>query len=218
MSLTWISRISFDSWDSHKLFFEIITCGSGCARVSATLQVFTPEWFLMAPLVDCVSLEMCGMYWVFSLCGRLGWVGEEEEVTGVILEHKDACKSRLFLNLSQTTRIECAVRSLIKLYCTDVSCEWVFCLHMITSLRKLGDGEKIPNSHWNEKARGLADYVPTKIQSHSCTFSKTTKLSLRRLSKGEVQQWDMSRTHRVALDWLFDKINLGPRIQIKWWQ
>ena len=25
----------------------------------------------------------------------------------------------------------------------------------------------------------------------------------------------VSRTHRVALDWLFDKINLEPKIQIK---
>ena len=26
----------------------------------------------------------------------------------------------------------------------------------------------------------------------------------------------VSRTHRVALDWLFDRINLDPRIQIKY--
>ena len=49
-------------------------CGSCGARVSATLQVFTPEWFLMAQLVDCGILEMRGMYWVFSLCGRIGLV------------------------------------------------------------------------------------------------------------------------------------------------
>ena len=36
------------------------------ARVSATLQFFTPEWFLMPQLVDWGSLEMCMMYWVFS--------------------------------------------------------------------------------------------------------------------------------------------------------
>ena len=27
---------------------------------------------------------------------------------------------------------------------------------------------------------------------------------------------DVSRTHRVALDWLFDRINLDPKIQIKY--
>ena len=28
--------------------------------------------------------------------------------------------------------------------------------------------------------------------------------------------WHVSRTHRVALDWLFDSINLDPRVQIKY--
>ena len=47
------------------------------------------------------------------------------QITTLILGHKDACKSRLVLNLSQAKRIECAVRAVIKLCCTDVSCEWV---------------------------------------------------------------------------------------------
>ena len=53
-------------------------CGSCGPRVPATLQVFTPEWFLMAQLVDCGILEMCGS----TECSRcvVGWVGEEEEV------------------------------------------------------------------------------------------------------------------------------------------
>ena len=44
------------------------------------------------------------------------------QMTKLILRHKDACKSRLVLNLSQAKRIECAVRAVIKLYCTSVSC------------------------------------------------------------------------------------------------
>ena len=116
--LIWISRISFDPWDSRK-FVGLMTCGSCCVRVSAVLQVFTAEWFLMAPLVGWVSLEMCGMYWEFSLCGRIGrWrrgsaqggrrVREQpwmthltRQMTKRILGHKDACQSRLVLNLSQ---------------------------------------------------------------------------------------------------------------------
>ena len=46
------------------------------------------------------------------------------QMTKLISGHKDACKSRLVLNLSQAKRIECAVRAVIKLYCTNVSCEW----------------------------------------------------------------------------------------------
>ena len=64
IQLIWISRIIFDPWHSRKLF-GLIPCGSCRARVSATLQVFTPEWFLMALHVDWESLEMCMMYWVF---------------------------------------------------------------------------------------------------------------------------------------------------------
>ena len=51
------------------------------------------------------------------------------QMTKLILGHKDACKARLVLNLSQAKRIECAVRAVIKLYCTDVYFEWVSCLH-----------------------------------------------------------------------------------------
>ena len=51
------------------------------------------------------------------------------QMTKLILKHKDACKSRLVLNLSQAKHNECALRAVIKLYCTDVSCECVSCLH-----------------------------------------------------------------------------------------
>ena len=46
--------------------------------------------------------------------------------------------------------------------------------------------------------------------SISCTSVKIMRLWSRWLSKVEIQQWDVSRTHRVALDWLFDRINLKP--------
>ena len=71
IKLIWISRTSFDPWDIRQ-FFGLITCGRYDARVSATLQVSTPEWSLMTQQVNRGSLEMCGMYWVFSLCGRIG--------------------------------------------------------------------------------------------------------------------------------------------------
>ena len=62
------------------------------------------------------------------------------QMTKLILVHKDACKSRLVLNSSQAKRVECAVRAVIKLYCTDVSCEWVSCPHtprVLTALLRL---------------------------------------------------------------------------------
>ena len=38
------------------------------------------------------------------------------QMTKLVLGHKEACKSRLVLDLSQANRIECAVRAVIKLY------------------------------------------------------------------------------------------------------
>ena len=44
----------------------LLIFGGECFRgFPSALQVFTPEWFLMALLVDWESLEMCVMYWVF---------------------------------------------------------------------------------------------------------------------------------------------------------
>ena len=51
------------------------------------------------------------------------------QMTKLILGHKDYCKSRLILDLSQAKRIECAVRAVTILFCTSVSCEWVSCPH-----------------------------------------------------------------------------------------
>ena len=62
------------------------------------------------------------------------------QMTTLILGQKDACKSRLVLNLSQAKRIECAVRAVIKLCCTDVSCEWVSCLHAPSIFCGRGEG------------------------------------------------------------------------------
>ena len=56
-----------------------------------------------------------------------------------------------------------------------------------------------------------------RIKKLYCMCLKTMKQWSRWLSKEGVPQWNMfSRTHRVALDWLFDRINLGSKIQIKY--
>ena len=50
-----------------------------------------------------------------------------------------------------------------------------------------------------------------------CMCLRTMKLWSKWLWKAGVQQMrHVSRTHRVALDWLFDRINLDPKIQIKY--
>ena len=53
--------------------------------------------------------------------------------------------------------------------------------------------------------------------SLSCTFLKTMKFVIKMIIKGRCPTMrHVSRTHRVALDWLFDRINLDPKIQVKY--
>ena len=53
-------------------------------------------------------------------------------------------------------------------------------------------------------------------RNHSCTFSKTNEAVLKMFIKGRSPTMrHVSRTHRFALDWLLDRINLDPKVQIK---
>ena len=50
-----------------------------------------------------------------------------------------------------------------------------------------------------------------------CMCLRTMKLWIKMIMKGRSPTIrHVSRTHRVALDWLFDRINLDPKIQIKY--
>ena len=54
------------------------------------------------------------------------------------------------------------------------------------------------------------------VRKLCCTCLKTTKPVIKMIIKGRSPTMrHVSRTHRVALDWLFDRINVDPKIQIK---
>ena len=120
-----------------------LTCGECFARVSATLQVFTPEWFLMAPLVDWEVLERLMMFrvcsWSRSCCpdcsacsGVLveGRMNEEEDVlvvneAGERATKGETCADQMtdsfqaHKDVMQFLSQACAVRSALvnRLYC-----------------------------------------------------------------------------------------------------
>ena len=51
--------------------------------------------------------------------------------------------------------------------------------------------------------------------SHNCTSFQDTEAVIKMITKGRSSTTiHVSRTHRVALDWLFDRIILDPKIQI----
>ena len=65
------------------------------------------------------------------------------------------------------------------------------------------------------------DSVPSNVQSANhelyCMCLKTMRLFIKMIMKGRSPTMrHVSRTHRVALDWLFDRINLDPKIQINY--
>ena len=56
-----------------------------------------------------------------------------------------------------------------------------------------------------------------RVKKLYCTCSKDNEAVIKMIIKGRSPTMrHVSRTHRVALDWLFDRINLDPKIQIKY--
>ena len=76
-------------------------------------------------------------------------------------------------------------------------------------------------SHNKIDAMQDLDSVPSNVQSASqeallCVFEDNEAV-IKMIIKGRSPTMrHVSRTHRVALDWLFDRINLDPKIQIKY--
>ena len=65
------------------------------------------------------------------------------------------------------------------------------------------------------------DFVPSNVQSGCqeallCLFEDNEAV-IKMIMKGRsLTMRHVSRTHRVSLDWPFDRINLDPKIQIKY--
>ena len=65
------------------------------------------------------------------------------------------------------------------------------------------------------------DYVPSNVQSSNqealLYVFEDNEAVIKMIMKGRSPTMrHVSRTHRVALDWLFDRVNLDPKIQIKY--
>ena len=62
------------------------------------------------------------------------------------------------------------------------------------------------------------DFIPSNVQfSHQESLLyvfKDNEAVIKMIIKGRMRH--VSRTHRVALDWLFDRINLDPKIKIRY--
>ena len=82
-------------------------------------------------------------------------------------------------------------------------------------------GRPVQRSQGKTNALNNIDCVPSKVQSSHqeallCVFQDNEAV-IKMITKGRSPTMrHVSRTHRVALDWLFDRINLDPKMQIKY--
>ena len=83
------------------------------------------------------------------------------------------------------------------------------------------DDHKHHKSHNKIDVMKDIDVVPSNVQSArqeaSLYVFEDNEAVIKMIIKGRSPTMrHVSRTHRVALDWLFDRINLDPKIQIKY--
>ena len=81
--------------------------------------------------------------------------------------------------------------------------------------------DKHHKSHNKIDAMKDIDSVPSNVQSARqetlLYVFEDSEAVIKKIMKGRSPtRRHVSRTHRVALDWLFDRINLDPKIQIKY--
>ena len=82
---------------------------------------------------------------------------------------------------------------------------------------------KTPTEKRNREVEQLSnlDFVPTNTHSSQgesqLYFFEDNEAVIKMIIKGRIPTMrHVSRTHRVALDWLLDRINLEPKIQVKY--
>ena len=78
-------------------------------------------------------------------------------------------------------------------------------------------GTLLPNTSSNKRTRNQAK-APTKHDIAVLYVFEDNEAVIQRIIEGRSRRTmrHVSRTHRVSLDWLFDRINLDPKIQIRY--
>ena len=106
---------------------------------------------------------------------------------------------------------------------------WDLIVSVLGNVSRVSDGSGKPESdvHKRQKSHNKIDVVkdidlvPSNVQSANrealLYVFEDNEAVIKMIMKGRSPTMrHVSRTHRVALDWLFDRINLDPKIQIKY--
>ena len=103
---------------------------------------------------------------------------------------------------------------------------WDLIVSVLGNVSSVSDGSGKPESDVHRRQKYKIDVmkdidaVPSNVQSASreavlYVFEDNEAVIKINLKGRSPTMRHVSRTHRVALDWLFDRINLDPKIQIK---
>ena len=105
---------------------------------------------------------------------------------------------------------------------------WDLIVSILGNVSRVSDGSGKPESDVYKRQKSHnkidevkdIDLVPSNVQSANSEallyVFEDTEAVIKMIMKGRSPTMrHVSRTHRVALDWLFDRINLDPKIQIK---
>ena len=103
---------------------------------------------------------------------------------------------------------------------------WDLIVSVLGNISRVSDGSGKPESdvhkhHKPHKGRSTCYCVPSNVQSSYqealLYVFEDNEAVIKMIMKGRSPTMrHVSRTHRVALDWLFDRINLDTKIQIKY--
>ena len=106
---------------------------------------------------------------------------------------------------------------------------WDLIVSVLVNVSRVSDGSGKPESddHKRQKSHSKIDVVkdidlvPSNVQSANrealLYVFEDNEAVIKMIMKGRSPTMrHVSRTHRVALDWLFDRINLDPKIEIKY--
>ena len=106
---------------------------------------------------------------------------------------------------------------------------WDLIVSVLGNVSRVSDGSGKPESdvHKRQKSHSKIDVVkdidlvPSNVQSSNqdalLYVFEDNEAVIKMIMKGRSPTMrHVSRTHRVAFDWLFDRINLDPKIQIKY--
>ena len=105
--------------------------------------------------------------------------------------------------------------------------QWDLIVSVLENISRVSDRSPESDDHKHHKSHNKIDVtrdidaVPSKVQfSHQEALLyvfEDTEAVIKMIIKGRSPTMrHVSRTHRVALDWLFDRVNLDPKIQIKY--